>query len=151
SLTLDDPLASSQPDHGTNATGINDTAEIVGYYIDDNGLTHGFLATTQQLSGQVVLTSVAEGVATLGTIATFTDTNTNDTAAGFTAIIDWGDGTTETGTIIGLNGSFSVAVPGSTHFYADEGSNQALVTITRTTDGDQITPTGTISVTEGDV
>lgn len=40
---------------------------------------------TQPLSGQVVLSSIIEGVDTTGTVATFTDTNLGDTAGDFTA------------------------------------------------------------------
>ena len=47
---------------------------------------------TQPLSGQVVLSSTIEGVDTTGTVATFTDTNIGDTAADFTATVNWGDG-----------------------------------------------------------
>src|SRR5262249_58906096 len=39
--TLDDPLATN----GTNATGINNTGQIVGNYTDSTG-AHGFLETT---------------------------------------------------------------------------------------------------------
>ena len=75
----------------------------------------------------------------------------SDTAGGFTATVDWGDGTTEAGTVTGANGSFAVAVPGSTHFYVDEGSDQAVINaITRTSDSDRIKPTGPVTVTEGD-
>ena len=38
----------------------------------------------------------------------------------FTATINWGDGTTTAGTVIGSNGSFTVA---GGHTYADEGSD----------------------------
>src|SRR5262249_13398586 len=36
--TIDDPLAG-----GTEAWGINDLGQIVGFYIDASGRTHGFL------------------------------------------------------------------------------------------------------------
>jgi hypothetical protein len=73
------------------------------------------------LSGQVVLASATERTALAGstTVLTFTDSNLSDLASGFTAIIDWGDGTPVTpGTIAGSNGSFSVL---GGHTYADEG------------------------------
>jgi hypothetical protein len=103
---------------------------------------------TQPLSGQVVLKSIAEGVATAGTVATFTDTNLADTASAFTAAIHWGDGTTTTGAVTGGNGSFTVA---GGHAYGDEGSFQATTTLIRTSDHVQAVPTGTVTVTEGDV
>src|SRR5262249_61071509 len=87
---------------------------------------------TEQLSGQVVLSSILEGEDTTGTVATFSDANTNDVAGEFTATVNWGDGTTEVGTVTGQNGSFAVAVPGSTHFYSDAGTDTITVTVTRT-------------------
>jgi type VI protein secretion system component Hcp len=94
----------------------------------------------QQLSGQVVLRSVKEGEKTTEVVASFSDTNTTDPAASFSAIVDWGDGTTEVGTVTGANGSFAVSVPDSTHFYADEGNDPITVTITGTAGGN-IAPT----------
>ena len=85
---------------------------------------------TQQLKGQVVLSSILEGVDTTGTVATFSDANTNDVASDFTATVNWGDGTTEVGTVTGQNGSFAVAVPGSTHVYSDKGTDTITVTVT---------------------
>ena len=45
------------------------------------------------LSGQVDLVAAIEGTALSGTtdVASFTDGTTTDTAANFTATIDWGD------------------------------------------------------------
>jgi probable HAF family extracellular repeat protein len=40
--TLDDPLAAN----GTQAFGINDSGQIVGYYSDASFTEHGFLLTT---------------------------------------------------------------------------------------------------------
>jgi hypothetical protein len=120
---------------------------------DAAGLTSaasaGFaVAVIPPLSGQVVLTSIAEGVATSVTVASFTDTDLADAASSFTATVNWGDGTTEAGTITGANGSFAVAVPSSTHFYADDGTDTVTVTITRTADETQIAPTGTVTVAD---
>ena len=74
-----------------------------------------------QLAGQTRLTAATEGVALPGatTVATFTDSNTSDTPSSFAATINWGDGTTTTGTVSGSNGTFTVA---GGHTYADEGS-----------------------------
>ena len=103
------------------------------------------------LSGQLALSTITEGVVISAAVATFTNSNLVDAAGAFTATVNWGDGTTEAGAVTGSNGSFSVSVPGSTHFYADEGNVQPVVTITRTADNDQVAPTGTVTVTEGDV
>ena len=88
------------------------------------------------LAGQVVLTTATEHVAVVaGTaVATFTDSNTTDAAGGFTASINWGDGTTTNGTVSGSSGSFTVAAGTGGHTYADEGSDPLSVTITRASD-----------------
>ncbi len=99
------------------------------------------------LAGQFVLTSQPEHVLTPTTVATFTDANQTDNVGGFTATINWGDGTTTAGSITGSNGSFSVS---GTHAYADEGNESASVTITRTSDNSSITVAGTVAVTEND-
>jgi probable HAF family extracellular repeat protein len=161
----------------TSVSAINDADEIAGIYFDVNDQPHGFLYNggtytpigftgtpyaindsgqvvgeggfvVQWLSSQMVLTSANEGVTTAGPVSTFTDTDVTDTASSFAATVNWGDGTTEAGTITGSNGSFTVAVPGSTHFYADEGTDTATVTITRTADGTQAATTGTVNVTD---
>ncbi|HEY7578964.1 MAG TPA: alkaline phosphatase family protein, partial [Acetobacteraceae bacterium] len=113
-------------------------------------ITGMFGAAISPLSSKVQLSSATEGTALPGStkVATFTDTNTADTAAAFTAIITWGDGTTSAGTISGSNGSFSVS---GGHTYADEGSLPFSVTITRTADKASIAPAGTIAVAEADI
>ena len=74
--------------------------------------------------------------------ATFTDTDSGDTASSFTATINWGDGVTTAGTVEGSGGAFTVD---GGHRYADEGSDTATVTLTRKSDLLQSTATGTIS------
>src|SRR4029077_16896298 len=51
-------------------------------------------------------------------VATFSDSNNLDTAASFTASIDWGDGTTTAGTVSGATGSFTVT--GGPHTYTGD-------------------------------
>jgi hypothetical protein len=101
------------------------------------------------LSGQVDLGAATEAVALASNsdIASFTDNNLADTPSAFTAAIDWGDGTTSSGTVVGSNGSFTVE---GGHIYADEGIPEATVTITRTADNTQIAPTGSVSVADSD-
>src|ERR1043166_5841951 len=82
-------------------------------------------------------------------VATFTDSNLTDTAPSFTASIDWGDGTTTAGTVVGAAGSFTVF--GGPHTYADEGQDLIQTTLTRTSDNAQATATGTADVGEADV
>jgi hypothetical protein len=95
--------------------------------------------------------SATEGTAVPGgtQVATFTDSNASDTAASFTASIDWGDGITTTGTVSGSNGSFSVA--GGPHTYADEGQDSVTTTVTRTADNTTATIIGVATVGEADV
>src|SRR5206468_3755957 len=59
-----------------------------------------------------------------GVVATFTDAEAADTAAGFSTAIHWGDGSADDGTVTGGPGTF--AVHGS-HTYAEPGSY--LVTV----------------------
>jgi hypothetical protein len=103
----------------------------------------------QQLAGQMKLTAATEGVALANqTVATFTDTNTNDVATGFTASINWGDGSTTSGTVTGANGTFAVA---GSHTYADEGNEPLSVTITDTANSTQLPLSANVVVAEGDV
>jgi hypothetical protein len=103
------------------------------------------------LSGAVVLSAATEHVTLPAStnVATFTDPNLGDLASGFTALINWGDGTVATAaTVSGSAGSFTVTAG---HTYADEGSDPLSVTIIRTSDGASIAPTGTVVVGENDV
>ncbi len=102
------------------------------------------------LSGQIDLVNSTEGVAIPGNtdIASFTDGNTNDTSFNFTATIDWGDGVTTPGTVVGTNGSFTVL---GGHTYGDEGFPNAVVTVTRNTDSAQLVLSGGVSVADADL
>jgi hypothetical protein len=101
------------------------------------------------LTGQFDLANATETVALANTtdVASFTDTNLADTASSFTATIDWGDGTTTPGTIVGSNGHFTVE---GGHTYADENQFPALVTVTRTADSSQLLIAGTVPVADTD-
>jgi hypothetical protein len=102
------------------------------------------------LTGQVVPNTATEDMALPGTttVATFTDTNLSDTASSFTATINWGDGTTTSGTVAGSNGAFSVT---GGHTYADEGSFPLGVTITDTANNTNLPLSGTVIAAEADV
>jgi PKD repeat protein len=72
--------------------------------------------------------NAVEGSVFSGPVATFTDPDPNATAAEYTAVIDWGDGSTSAGTVSGpTGGPFTVS---GTHTYSDEGTYSILVTIT---------------------
>lgn len=61
-----------------------------------------------------------------GTLASFTDSYTGNTAADLSATINWGDGTTSQGTVTDINGV--IAVSGS-HVWSAAGSDQVTVTL----------------------
>src|SRR5260370_637801 len=71
--------------------------------------------------------SPAEGKAFAGQAATFSDVDTNATAADYSATVSWGDGSSSTGTVTGGAGSFSVS---GSHSYSEEGSFPVAVAIT---------------------
>jgi hypothetical protein len=104
------------------------------------------------LSGQLVLTSTTEfsQISASTPVATFTDTNLSDTAGDFTASINWGDGLTSAGTVVGSNGSFTVEADGQ-HLYTDEGTDIVTVTLTHTADQATATASGNVAVGEHDV
>ena len=120
---------------------------------DDSPGTATFAATSTAdvgFPGQMVLTAATEGKALNKNtaVATFTDSTPGDTASSFTATINWGDGTTTAGTVAGSHGIFTVD---GGHTYADEGSDTAIVTLTRKSDHLQSTASGTVAVAENDV
>ena len=117
--------------HGTAAATANTTATVASPY-----------------AGTGATLSAAEGSAVTAAVASFTDANTTETAAAFTASILWGDGTTTTGTVTGSNGSFSVA---GSHAYADEGSFAVATTVTHTADAATLVLAGSVTATEADV
>src|SRR5260370_40295448 len=96
------------------------------------------------LSGHVVLASATERVtlASSTKVATFTDTDLTDLFGGFTATIDWGDGTTSPGTITGSNGSFSVL---GGHSYSDGGNVTLSAGTVRAAGSATMTDPGNIS------
>jgi uncharacterized protein (TIGR03118 family) len=61
-----------------------------------------------------------------GTVATFSDTDTNTIASQLTAVINWGDGSVTSGTVTGSDGQFAVS---GRHTYSGDGSFPLSVTI----------------------
>src|SRR5262249_25154548 len=82
--------------------------------------------TADPLSAAAVNFSATAGAPFSGTVATFTTPDHSDSAAAFTAVITWGDGSTSTGRIHGSNGSFTVS---GSHTYAAAGSDAVSVQI----------------------
>jgi len=134
----------------TYANGGSDTLTVT--VADDTPGTASITGTgsaTINFQGHMVLTSATEGTALPNNtpVATFTDSNGGDTPASFSAQIDWGDGTTTSGTVSGGAGTFTVA---GGHTYADEGSDTATVTVTHTSDMATSTVSGSVAVQEAD-
>jgi hypothetical protein len=102
------------------------------------------------LSAQMALNAATESLALANntSVATFSDSDSSDTADKFTATINWGDGQTTTGSVSGANGSFTVS---GGHTYVDEGNEKASVTLTHTADQLQSTVSGAVAVAEDDV
>ncbi len=74
----------------------------------------------------VATLNTTEGTTFSGAVATFIDQNTLATGSGFSAIIDWGDGTTLSGSVTGTNGTLTVS---GNHLYADDGYYTMKVTL----------------------
>jgi FG-GAP-like repeat len=134
--------------HTYAASGDNTVTVFMNDDFPDAAFASATSTAVSGFAGQIDATTTPEGTAINGTIASFADTTANLPASDYTATINWGDGTTTTGTVAGSNQSFSVQ---GTHIYADEGDFQATVSITRTTDNATIAPTGTIAVLEADL
>ena len=62
-----------------------------------------------------------------GAVATFSDTDTINGAGDFNATINWGDGTTTSGTVSGGSGTFTVS---GSHTYTHPGHENMTVTLT---------------------
>jgi hypothetical protein len=70
--------------------------------------------------------STTSPMAFSGTVASLTDANTGGSASDFTAKIEWGDGTSSSGTVSGSGGSYSVS---GSHTYATTGPFEVSVKI----------------------
>ncbi len=67
------------------------------------------------LDGTGLTLAATEGTAFSGAVATFSNTGyASNPASDFNATIDWGDGTTDTGTVSGDGGQYTVS---GTHTY----------------------------------
>ncbi|OYV91691.1 MAG: hypothetical protein B7Z73_05355, partial [Planctomycetia bacterium 21-64-5] len=77
--------------------------------------------------------SVAKGATVSGTVASFSDPDTADTTADYTATINWGDGTTADATIAAGAAAGQFNVLGG-HTYSDANPHTITVTVTHGTD-----------------
>ncbi|HXT59116.1 MAG TPA: TIGR03118 family protein, partial [Pirellulales bacterium] len=94
--------------------------------------------------------SATEATTFSGQVATFTDTYTVTPAASFAATIDWGDGTSSTGsevTVTGASGAFTVS---GSHVYAHQSSQTISVSISETGDGATASASATTTATVAD-
>jgi len=98
-------------------------------------------------AGQLAALRPVEGHALSGTVATFTDKRTSDTAGEFAALIDWGDGSSSTGTVTGGNGTFTVT---GSHTWTDEGASVVSVALQQTDDPHRPAGTAASTVTVAD-
>jgi len=90
------------------------------------------------------LVSAKEGSTFSGAVARFTSSTTGAQASNFTAHVNWGDGTTTTGTVVASTGGFTV---NGSHKYAEEGTFNVSVAIA---DNAGHTGTGRAIATVGD-
>ena len=81
---------------------------------------------TDTLAATGTAIAASEGATFTSTVATLSDSNAATTASDLTATINWGDGSSSTGTVLGSAGSFSVT---ATHVYGDEGTFNATVVV----------------------
>jgi uncharacterized protein (TIGR03118 family) len=103
------------------------------------------VADTGVLSASGATFTATEGKTFTGAVATASDTYAAP-AAGFVATIDWGDGTTSTGTVSGPNGQFTIS---GQHVYAEAGTYSPVVSIADLPPGD-ISATSTFTTVVAD-
>jgi hypothetical protein len=138
---------------GTHTYAEEGTHQVRTTIVDDGGFQAVATSTATVKEADLTVTvnpqSATEGTSFSGVIATFTDPSSPDSAGSFSAAIDWGDGTVDTGSISGANGSFVV---NGGHNYADEGDFTIKVTVTETgVPGNPSSGTATATVAEADV
>jgi len=94
-------------------------------------------------AGAIAITAFT-GLPFTGAVASFTDSDTGNTAGDFLAVIFWGDTTSSAGTVTGGAGAFTVS---GTHTYASTGVFPLSVTLTDNAPGTATaSATGTVQV-----
>ncbi|OYV91579.1 MAG: hypothetical protein B7Z73_05405, partial [Planctomycetia bacterium 21-64-5] len=107
------------------------------------------VADSDVLAGTGLTLAATEGTTFSGAVATFSNTGyAGNTASDLSATIDWGDGTTGSGTVSGTAGSYTVS---GDHTYADEGTFTPVVTLNDLPGGASAAATGTAVAAEADV
>jgi hypothetical protein len=113
-------------DHGSSST---TTVGGVPVTVSDRGGQSTFAtsrASVNRLTGTGFPISATEDVPFTGTVAAFTNPNLVGSEIPFTSTIDWGDGTTTSGTVTLVNGTFLVS---GSHTYTEEGSYAVQVSL----------------------
>ena len=129
--------------------------DLAGGYALQVSVTDGFAtalgtgsasisAATMTLSGGVMEGGVA-GTTVSRTWASFTDTNPNDATGSYSATINWGDGSSGSGTVTGSDGDYIVS---GSHTYTTDGAYTVTVGVANH-DGTSESVTSTAQV--GDV
>ena len=101
---------------------------------------------TLQVGGTTFIAS--EGSAFDGSVASFTGVDPADVANDYTASIDWGDGSSNVGTVSGGNGNFTVS---GSHIYADEGLESVITKVRRLADNATGSAVSAANVADADV
>jgi hypothetical protein len=124
------PAGQSGGMNGTHTYAEEDTYSGSISYADDCG---SYNVPFTLVVRDATLTSSAQPIAAVvgtpfsGRVATFSDADPGGTVADYSAMIDWGDGTSSPGTVTS-NGNQGFAVTG-THTYASAGSDAVTVSI----------------------
>jgi PKD domain len=100
-----------------------------------------------QATATGTLISSVEGSPFSGPVATFIEPDASAPASQYSATIDWGDGSTSSGTVSGpVGGPFTIS---GTHTYIEEGSYAVKVTITdNVNSSNTVTATSTATVAD---
>src|SRR5262249_12075903 len=97
---------------------------------DVNASTITAAGTATVLEGGLTLSTVsfsaAEEILFSGAVATLTDVGSTDPSASYTATINWGDGSSSTGTVAGSNGTYTIS---GSHFFGEDGAYSPFVTV----------------------
>lgn len=96
------------------------------------------------LAATGVAVNAAELTALTAAVTTFTHGSGSEPMGDFTATVDWGDGTTGTGTVTAVDGTYTVS---GSHTYAEDGTYAISVTINDASGG-SITANTTASIAE---
>ena len=152
--TLPDGLAIDPYSGVISGTLAPDAASVTPYVVTvtaDNGAggttsqTFAWIVNDAPLSIQATPVAATEGVDTGSvTVATFTTPDLGSQAGDFTATVTWGDGTSDSGTVSGGNGTFSVT---DDHNYAEAGAFPVSVQISDNSGG-SATASATATVTD---